>query len=168
MNIPLNINWQKILLHALNLVLLVAGLYILLYKPVKQFMQRRAESYQKQADEAAERTRQAEALYNEYDALLAGAKAEIRQKRAQEMSEAAEAARKLMEETKQQAGKLIAQAQESADRERARILEGVQGEISRMSMDATHRLLSRSLDEMYDAFLDAAETEGRGNDEKRA
>ena len=35
MNIPLNIDWQQILLHALNLVLLVAGLYLLLYKPVK-------------------------------------------------------------------------------------------------------------------------------------
>ena len=28
MNIPLNIDWQQILLHALNLVLLVAGLYL--------------------------------------------------------------------------------------------------------------------------------------------
>ena len=38
MNVPLNIDWQQILLHALNLVILIAGLYLLLFKPVKRFM----------------------------------------------------------------------------------------------------------------------------------
>ena len=53
MNIPLNIDWQQILLHALNLVLLVAGLYLLLYKPVKKFMAQREARYQGMADAAA-------------------------------------------------------------------------------------------------------------------
>ena len=34
MNIPLNIDWQQILLHLLNFVILAGGLYLLLYKPV--------------------------------------------------------------------------------------------------------------------------------------
>ena len=37
---PLNINWQQILLHLLNLVILAVGLYLILYKPVKKFMQK--------------------------------------------------------------------------------------------------------------------------------
>ena len=32
MNIPLNIDWQQILLHVLNFVILFGGLYFLLYK----------------------------------------------------------------------------------------------------------------------------------------
>ena len=43
MQLPLNIDWQQILLHALNLVILVGGLYALLFKPVKKFMDQRAE-----------------------------------------------------------------------------------------------------------------------------
>ena len=35
MNIPLNIDWQQILLHLLNFAILAGGLYLLLYKPVK-------------------------------------------------------------------------------------------------------------------------------------
>ena len=35
---PLNIDWQQILLHLLNFVILAGGLYFLLYKPVKNFM----------------------------------------------------------------------------------------------------------------------------------
>ena len=35
---PLNINLQQILLHWMNLSILTGGLYFLLFKPVKQFM----------------------------------------------------------------------------------------------------------------------------------
>ena len=34
MNIPLNIDFQQILLHLLNFAILGGGLYLLLYKPV--------------------------------------------------------------------------------------------------------------------------------------
>ena len=41
MNVPLNIDWQQILLHLMNFAILAGGLYLLLYKPVKQFMAKR-------------------------------------------------------------------------------------------------------------------------------
>ena len=47
MNIPLNIDWQQILLHLLNFSVLTLGLYLLLYKPVKNFMEERAEYYRR-------------------------------------------------------------------------------------------------------------------------
>ena len=52
MQLPLNIDWQQILLHALNLVILVGGLYALLFKPVKKFMDQRTENYQKMKADA--------------------------------------------------------------------------------------------------------------------
>lgn len=36
MNMPLNMDWQQILLHLLNFVILFAILYFLLYEPVKK------------------------------------------------------------------------------------------------------------------------------------
>ena len=38
---PLNIDWQQILLHLLNFAILAGGLYFLLYAPVKSFMAKR-------------------------------------------------------------------------------------------------------------------------------
>ena len=35
MNIPLNIDWQQILLHLFNFVILAGGLYFILYKPTQ-------------------------------------------------------------------------------------------------------------------------------------
>ena len=42
MGVPLNIDWQQILLHLFNFVLLAGGLYFLLYAPVRNFMEKRA------------------------------------------------------------------------------------------------------------------------------
>ena len=52
MNIPLNIDWQQILLHLLNFAILAGGLYFLLYKPVKDFMDKRTAYYKEMDDQA--------------------------------------------------------------------------------------------------------------------
>ena len=46
MSVPLNLDWQQILLHLFNFVILAGGLYFLLYKPVKKFMDNRTAYYQ--------------------------------------------------------------------------------------------------------------------------
>ena len=45
MGVPLNIDWQQILLHAFNLIILTGGLYFLLYQPVTAFMKKRQDYY---------------------------------------------------------------------------------------------------------------------------
>ena len=45
MGVPLNIDWQQILLHMFNLIILTGGLYFLLYQPVTAFMKKRQEYY---------------------------------------------------------------------------------------------------------------------------
>ena len=59
MNIPLNIDWQQILLHFFNFSILVGGLYLLLFKPVKDFMAKREQHYQAIDDDAAAKQREA-------------------------------------------------------------------------------------------------------------
>ena len=52
MGIPLNIDWQHILLHVFNFVILVGGLYFLLYNPIRKFIAKREEHYRKLDEEA--------------------------------------------------------------------------------------------------------------------
>ena len=42
---PLGIDFTQILLHFFNVIILFVGLYILLYAPVKAFMQKRSDYY---------------------------------------------------------------------------------------------------------------------------
>ena len=81
---PLNINFQQVFLHMLNFALLFGAMYFLLYKPVKKFMDSRAQRYQKMDEDAKAALAQAEAARAEYEKKLAGADDEIAQKRADE------------------------------------------------------------------------------------
>lgn len=80
MNIPLNIDWQQILLHLLNFSVLTLGLYLLLYKPVRDFMEERVEHYRKQGNEAQEKLNQAEDLKISYRKRLDSIETEIEEK----------------------------------------------------------------------------------------
>ena len=76
MNIPLNIDWQQILLHLLNFVILAGGLYLLLYKPVKAFMEKRQQYYQEQDAKAAKTLADAEKIAAEVRQQLKNADAD--------------------------------------------------------------------------------------------
>ena len=88
MNIPLNIDWQQILLHLLNFLLLVAGLYLLLYKPVKDFMDQRTEHYAKMDEQAKAELSQAEQLKATYQENLDQVSDEIGQRKSRAAPEA--------------------------------------------------------------------------------
>ena len=74
---PLNIDWQQILLHLLNFLILAVGLYLLLYKPVKAFMKKREDSYAEREKKTEEALRGAEKSRSEYEDKLARADEEI-------------------------------------------------------------------------------------------
>ena len=65
---PLNINFQQILLHMFNFVILAFGLYMLLYKPVVAFMKKREDHFADLEKQAQEAKSQAEATLAEYNA----------------------------------------------------------------------------------------------------
>ena len=68
---PLNIDWQQILLHAFNFIILAAGLTFLLFKPVRKFMQERQEKYRKTAEEHARKQAELSQLDEEKNAKIA-------------------------------------------------------------------------------------------------
>ena len=73
----MNIDWQQILLHALNFVILVGGLYFLLFNPVKKFMAKREEYCRGMEEKAAQTLEAAEKLKADYAAQLKTAGEEI-------------------------------------------------------------------------------------------
>ena len=78
---PLNIDWQQILLHLLNFAILAFGLYLLLYHPIKKFMKKREESYREREDKANQTLESAREKSEEYARKLADADREIAEKR---------------------------------------------------------------------------------------
>ena len=135
MNIPLNIDWQQILLHLFNFVILAGGLYLLLYGPVKRFMEKRA-AYYKEMDEKAKAT-----LH----------KAE------QEAAEYQEHLKTVDEEVRQMKAEAVKRAEEVTNEEIARAK--AQGEITQMALNAVEKLMGKDSSETLDEFLNSVKEE---------
>ena len=146
MNIPLNIDWQQILLHLMNFVILAGGLYFLLYKPVKAFMDKRAAYYQERADQAAQTTQAAQQLKADYEARLSAADDEIREEKKQAQKDAAAAAQQQLDAARAEAEKIVRQAGQ---------------DVKDLAAEATEKLVLQSGGDAFDQFLDLAEKEAQ-------
>lgn len=157
MQLPLNIDWQQILLHALNLVILVGGLYALLFKPVKKFMDQRTENYQKMKADAENAQAQAESLKAELSERMKQADAEAQTYRQDAMARAEKEAGAVLDSARSQAEKIVNAAREKAANEEKQIVQNAQSEIARLSVEATQKLMDYKLSDVYNQFLDSAE-----------
>ena len=150
MNIPLNIDWQQILLHLLNFVILAGGLYLLLYKPVKTFVEKRQLYYQEQ-DADAEKTAA------EVRQQLKNADADAAAKLAAAQKSADAAMQRQLSDARAQAEQILADAHAAAQREHDKLLSDAQKELKDLAVTATEKLVLQSDGDAFDQFLDAAE-----------
>lgn len=155
---PLNIDLQQILLHLFNFVILFAVLYFLLYKPVKQFMDKRTEYYKKLDDEANANLAESEKVKAEYQEKLSGVEAEIAQSKETARKELMVLLDARKKQAEDEAAKIVADAKITAQKERERILKEAQGEIADLVTAATEKIVSGGdTSNAFDRFLSAAQ-----------
>lgn len=154
-DIPLNIDWQQILLHLLNFVILVGGLYFLLYSPVKKFIQKRKEHYDKMDNDAKTNLANAKQKEEEIDEKLNNLDVLLQDKRKQAETELADYKAKQIAEANLEAEAIIAKAQVSAKHEREKLLDSANKEIKDLVTEATKKVVSSSTSEIFDQFLES-------------
>ena len=157
MSIPLNIDWQQILLHLFNFAILAGGLYLLLYKPVKQFMEQREADYRKAYDAAQAAQAQAEQLKADQTARLAQADADLAQKRAQAEQELEELRTRQIAGAKKEAEAILTKARESARHEREEMISRATKELMEAAASAAEKIALGADGDPYDQFLRLAE-----------
>ena len=157
MNIPLNIDWQQILLHLLNFAILAGGLYLLLYKPVKAFLAKRERFYQDQADQAEKTRQEAEALKAEAQAQADAAGEEAKAIRAK----ARQDAQGLRQDARAQAERILSDARTQAERDRKKVIEEAEDQVKELVSAAAEKLVLSSDGAVFDQFLALT---GKGED----
>ncbi len=160
--VPLNIDWQQILLHLFNFVILFAILYLLLYKPIKNFMDKRKQAYLDMDNEANDKKAESEKLKSEYEEKLANANKEIANTKANILKDADEKAAKIISDADQKAEDIISKAKEKATAEKEKIVAEASDEITQIAKEAASKVIFGSTSEAYDSFLDS--TKGNSND----
>ena len=156
---PLNIDWQQILLHLLNFVILAGALYFLLYKPVKSFMAKRQASYEAREAEAKKLEADAAALKTKYETRLREAEKAIQRDRETAHEEIEAERGRLLDEAREQARGIISTASKTAELRTRKAVEDARGEIRSMAVDMVEKLVLTSGGDALDQFLDEAESE---------
>lgn len=162
MNVPLNIDWQQILLHAFNFIILAAGLIFLLYKPVKKFMKKREDGYKEAKREAEENRAEADKLSKEVAERKANVDKEVASYRASEIKKVNAEASARLEEAKARAEAIVPAAEKAAEERRKEIVSESEDDITDMVITATKKLSSYSAtpetdSSLYDCFIGSSE-----------
>ena len=152
--IPLNIDFQQILLHLLNVVILFFIIYFLLYKPVKNFMDKRKKEYEEMDSSAASRLKEAEDLKNSYEARLKDADDEIKALKSRAADDMAAQAAQSEQQAREQAEQILEKARTKAEQESSRILANTREEITELAKEAVSKALFDSPSDAYDSFLE--------------
>ncbi len=154
MGIPLNVDWQQILLHLFNFVILAGGLWLLLYKPVKNFMAKR-EAYYKDMDKAAnDRLASAEEEQSKYSGLIEKAQDEAAELKKKAMADAETAAKAHIAEAEQEKQRILDDARRAAQAEKNKVLQEANAQIEEMVSEAVDTLLVPA-GSAYDSFEDS-------------
>ena len=156
--LPLNVDWQQILLHLFNFTILFGALYILLYKPVRDFMENREKHYADIDSKANQALADAESSKASYEEKERNLDEEIRARKSSLSKEIEAERERRLADARSEAEKLIADARGEADREKKERIESAQKEITEMVTDAMEKLtLEQTASDAFDQFLDAAE-----------
>ena len=157
---PLNIDWQQILLHLLNFAILAGGLYFLLYAPVKRFMAKREQHYRALDEQTKSDRAEAAALRKAAQEKYDAAEVEISHMRTRVSDEVEAEKQRLLDDARAQARRILETAGKTAELRNKKALADSHDEIRAMAMEAVQKLIIND-GSALDQFLDAAESETR-------
>ena len=181
---PLNIDIVQVLLHMLNFVILAGGLTLLLFNPIRKFIENRRKQFEEQEEMNRENALNNERIKAEYEQKAAAFEDEMASLRLRSEQEAADAAKAYIESAKAEAAAIISKAESDAEKRKEQILDSAQTEIGELVISATQKLLADTVtpertQALYDAFLEqtaqsaakkqtADETPAKDQKEKRS
>ena len=141
----LGIDFQEIILHIINVVVLFIVLRIFLYKPVSRFMKRRSDGIAQQIDDAAKKQAEAEQLRARYDEMIKHAQGLAGELIAKSKETADEQARQIIEEAEKNAGLILEKSKSDIAYLQAQAKENMRDEITQMAIDIAERVLRREI-----------------------
>ena len=154
---PLNIDWQQILLHLLNFAILYFGLFFLLYKPVRDFMDKRRQQYSQMDETARQNLEESEKMKAEYAEKLKNADEEIEQKKRESENAINELKRKQEQDARKKAENILEEARRRADVEYDNIIASARKDVEKLAELAAEKVVKHDVGTSFDEFLDDVE-----------
>ncbi len=147
-------NLQTILFQVLNFVVLAAGLYYLVFRPVRRSMKERAAEREREREELEESRAQAVELRDDLEEKLAHAEERSDEIVAEAKEQAEEARRELMAEAEAEAEDILAEAHAEAEDMRQQAIDDFQAELLDTIVAVSTHVIGQVLPrEAHDALI---------------
>lgn len=143
----LGINPGFLLSQVVNFLILFAGLYFLLWKPILKMLDQRKERIQQGLEDAERAREEREQSQAEFNKRLEEAAQERERIIARAKEEAQEERKAILAEAEQGAKRMLIGAREEAQSEGERILGEVRSQVAVLAIAAANRLIGEALDE---------------------
>lgn len=156
-----SLNAFKVILVALNLIILYVVLRKVLFKPVTQFMENRTNSIRDSIDNAEKMKSEAEDLKHSYQEQLRNAKAEGEKLIDEARAKADKEHDRLVAEARSEAENILERAREEIERERTQMLKEIRGQVAGLALAAASKVVEANMDTesnrtLVDRFIDEA------------
>ena len=164
----LGLNWQGMLWHAVNFIVLLVLLRLVLFKPVVGMLDERAKRVRDSMEQAEQARRAAEQAETDRQALLAETRREAEQMRARADEQAKRIVADAGERAQEQANRIIAQAEAQSEQLRNQTMAEVRAEIADLIVVAVDRVTRNALDgdaqrKLVQQFLASEPASGNGS-----
>lgn len=134
-----------ILIHIVNIIVTYILLRVLLYRPVRKFMDERAAKVEHQVQHAKALEDAARKSKEQYDAQIAGSEQKARDLIREGEQKALAAAEGITNGAREQAEQLIEEAKQKAEEEKKRAMEGMQEQVAEAAAQIAGRILRREV-----------------------
>ena len=157
-SLPLGFNPVEVLLHMLNLAVLIIAIRLLLYKPIKKFMDKRAQGYLEVERENEQMKAETEEWKQNYAKLIENAKLEALEIEQENKHSASMHAAEIIDRAKKEAHDILDKAAQDTDRMKAQLKEEMSGSVSDLAVNIAAKVLEREIsvrdnDEVIDSIL---------------
>ncbi|MGH7427904.1 MAG: F0F1 ATP synthase subunit B [Candidatus Methylomirabilaceae bacterium] len=140
----INLN-LTLLLQVVNFLILIALLQRFLYKPLTQFLAKRAEGIKRSLDEAKAAREAAAKAQEDYEAKIAATRRDAAAVREAAVREVEEERQRLLKASREEAARLVTEAKGQIEQEVKRAKAELRAEVVGLSLGVAERILSRSL-----------------------
>lgn len=149
----LDLDFMDVIAHLVNFLILVVVVGFLVYKPMVKLIHARQDSVRKQMEENKEKMRNAEALKEEYEWMIAKSAEEVARKKAEAEQETVMESVALLQNAKAEAAKILEKAEEDAKAEKTAAIADMKGDIVSIATMIASGILSREITPEEDAKI---------------
>ncbi len=139
--IELNITF---LIQLINFLIVLFVLNLVLYKPIRGILRKRAEIMSQKMDDVESFNSQADEKLKTYEQELEQARLKAQQIRQEKKGEGAEEEKKIVQSASQEASTLLQSAREKAQTEKEKALEDLKKQVDKFAASAADRILGKA------------------------